>query len=207
MRKRNAGKLSCGRRTASGIALTERLIESLADSCAVGRKNTRRFRNYGGKLFLLHKAELRNHLCSFINHYPEKPSSRIADDRRKSRAVGKCRRAWQTAHNRFLRQFLALRPYSKRQTLRERKCASNPCKRTRACPYHNAFKIGEPEAMLRKEIAHLHGPICATGIRPFENPLENATIRRQGNGLRVCGTVYGKQVHRSAQVVDSLAFI
>jgi hypothetical protein len=61
--------------------------------------------------------------------------------------------------------------------------------------------------MPRKEIAHLHGPICATGIRPSENPLENAAVRRQGNGLRVSGTVYGKQVHRSAQVVDSLAFI
>ena len=207
MRKRDAGKFTGGRRTASGIAFAERLLERLTDSCAVGRENRRRIRNCGGKPILLHKTELGNHLCAFINNNPEKPASRIADDRRKPRAASKRRRARQTIHNRFLRKLSTLRPDSKRKPLRERKSASNPRKRTRACPYRNAVKVEESKIMLRKEIAHLHGPICATGISPFENPLENADVRRQGNGLRVCGTVYGKQVHRSAQVVDSLAFI
>lgn len=143
MRKRNAGKFPCGRRTASGIAFTGHLLESLPYAYAVGRKNRRRFGNCGGKIFPLHKAEPGNQLCAFIHHNPEKPAARIAYNRREPGGVGKCRRARQTVNDRFLRKLGMFRFDSKRKPLRKCKRTAYPRKRAGACPHDNAVQSGE----------------------------------------------------------------
>jgi hypothetical protein len=191
----DADKLPCGRRTASGIAFSERLLEYLPDACAIGRQNRRRFGNCGDKPIPLHKTELGNHFCAFVNHYPKKSTASIADDSCERCSAGKRRSARQTIHDRFLRKLSALGADSKCKPLRKRKSTAYSGERSGARPDNYAVESAESKAMLSKEITHLHGPICAAGVSAFENPLENAAVRRQSNGLRVCGTVYGKQVH------------